>query len=452
MFGNMSDLPLSRILAVDDTPVNLTLLSRILTSHGYQVQAVASGQEAVEAAQTSHPDLILLDIAMPKMDGFEACSLLKDRESTRDIPIIFISALDAIEDKVQAFHAGGVDYIIKPFDYEEVIARVENHLSIRHLRLELQKTNRELASRVNELDASQQQLQERQNELQAFVNALPNLSFIIDDQGRYLEIHVNDNGLLSAPVEELKGRLVSEVNPPQVAEKIMTAIRRTAETGETVVIEYQAHVLAGDERWFEGRVARMGQPENGHARAILIATEISDRVRLYQEVQRLAVEDPLTGCYNRRHFFTLAEQELQRCVRYQHHLSLIMLDLDHFKIVNDRCGHPTGDKILCALVSLCQKQLRSMDVLGRYGGEEFVILMPETNTSGAVQAAERIRREVEHLTVNSTGGSSPVTVSIGVASLGTKFDGHPTVDLLLKRADTALYNAKAAGRNCVRSE
>ncbi len=141
------------ILIVDDAPANLRLLSRMLTGHGYKVRAVRNGPHAIQAAQAAPPDLILLDIVMPEIDGYEVCRRLKQDERTRDIPIIFISALGEVDDKVKAFVAGGVDYVTKPFQAEEVLARVRTHLALRNLTRQLQETNAELAQRVAELDA-----------------------------------------------------------------------------------------------------------------------------------------------------------------------------------------------------------------------------------------------------------------------------------------------------------
>ncbi len=307
----MADKLEGTILIVDDMAENVTLLSRILANQGYTVQTADHGAQAIEYARTASPDLILLDINMPGMDGFETCVRLKQDERTRDIPVIFISALDAVEDKVKAFHSGGVDYIPKPFDYEEVRARVKTHLIILRLRVQLQSANRELTA--------------------------------------------------------------------------------------------------------------------------------------------LANQDPLTDCFNRRHFMTLAEQELQRTIRYKHPLSLVMLDIDKFKNFNDQYGHQIGDQVLCALVNVCQKKLRSIDILGRYGGEEFIILLPETVAGGGLQAAERLREKIEKMEIASIKTKSPVTVSMGVASLDSDFDPAQTLDMLIKRADQALYAAKSAGRNCVRA-
>jgi len=307
----MADKLEGTILIVDDMAENVTLLSRILANQGYIVQTADNGAQAIDYARTASPDLILLDINMPGMDGFETCVRLKQDERTRDIPVIFISALDAVEEKVKAFHAGGVDYIPKPFEYEEVQARVKTHLAILRLRIQLQAANLEL----------------------------------------------------------------------------------------TV----------------------------------------------------LANQDPLTACFNRRHFMEQAEKELQRSIRYQRPLSLVMLDIDKFKNFNDQYGHQVGDQVLCALVNLCQKELRSVDILGRYGGEEFIILTPETDAGGGLQAAERIREKIEKMEIASIKTKSSVTVSIGVASLDSDFNPAQTLDTLIKRADQALYAAKSAGRNCVRA-
>jgi len=439
------------ILAVDDLPENTTLLARILTSSGYQVQAANNGPEAIRYAQTALPDLILLDISMPGMDGFETCRRLKADQRTGDIPVIFISAFGDIDNKVKAFQDGGVDYITKPFELEEVQARVGKHLAILDLRAQLQTLNQQLTLRIDELTRSQELLRERENKLGAFIKALPSLSFVIDETGRYLEVMTSEADLLVVEIGQLEGRLISEVIPVQEATVIMQAIQQAIETGKTQLVEYKASVPTGGEGWFEGRIALMEKTPNGHSKVVLVVNEISERVRLYREIQRLANQDPLTSSFNRRHFLTLAEQELQRAIRYRRPLSLIFLDIDHFKKFNDQYGHQIGDQLLCALVNLCKGYLRSIDIFGRYGGEEFLVLLPETGTDGALQAAERLRIEINHLTIKTTEGKLSITVSMGTASLDSNFDQTQTLDVLIKRADQALYMAKSAGRNCVKA-
>jgi two-component system cell cycle response regulator len=446
----MTDKMEGTILIVDDIPENIALLSRILANQGYTVISADNGTQAIAIAQTNSPDLILLDINMSGMDGFDTCVRLKQAERTRDIPVIFISALDGIEEKIKAFRAGAVDYIPKPFEFEEVQARVKTHLAILRLRLQLQTANRELSLQLEDLTRSQELLRERQMKLDAFVNALPSLSFIYDEEGRYLEIMTNEASLLLADVDKLRGHLITEMMPPDVAGLMMDAISKAIESGKTQVIEYKIPVLAGDERWFEGRIALMEKSAEGHTKVVFIATEITERVQLNQEIQRLANQDPLTNCFNRRQFMTLAELELQRSIRYQRPLSLVMLDIDEFKYFNDQYGHQIGDRILCALVDLCQEQLRGVDVLGRYGGEEFIILLPETVTEGGLLAAERLREKIEKMEIPSSKMKLSITVSMGVASLDSFINPEQTLDMLIKRADQALYTAKSAGRNSVR--
>jgi diguanylate cyclase (GGDEF)-like protein/PAS domain S-box-containing protein len=447
----MAEPSVGTIFIVDDVQENLMLLSRILATDGYRVEMIDNGAEAISRVQAIPPDLILLDINMPSVDGYEVCTRLKQDERTSAVPIIFISALDAVGNKVRAFQAGGVDYIPKPFEIEEVRARVETHLSIRRMRFQLETLNQELARRVDELTRSQAELGERERRLSAFVRALPNLSFVLNEEGRVLQVMANEPSLLFARPEHIKGRLIHDFIPPGEAERIVAALRMAIETGKTQSLEYQVPVLAGGEHWFEGRFAVMEDDGEGGNKVILTAIEISDRVKLMQEVQRLANQDPLTSCFNRRHFMKLADQEMQRAARYRRPLSCLMLDLDHFKDFNDLHGHQIGDQLLCALVDLCQGQLRSVDILGRYGGEEFLILMPETLRSGAVQAAERIRAAIGGMKLDTPAGKLSVTVSVGVASLEPRKDQNQTLDGLIKRADQALYKAKSEGRNCVRT-
>ncbi len=449
--NNMSGAKKEIILVVDDAPVNVTLLKRILENAGYGVLMAGDGRQAVEITIESDPDMVLMDIDMPLLDGYSACRQLKENDKTSAIPVIFISALDSEEDKVQAFRSGGVDYISKPFYMDEVLARVKIHLTIRDLNKQLEDTNRILETRLEELTHSQEQLRDKESKLTAFVSALPNLSFVYDEDGRYLEILANETSLLLYRPEDMKGRLIDELMPMLEAKKMMDAIHQAITTGQTQVIEYKIPVLSGGEHWFEGRIAPMGQAQAGEKnKVVFIATEITERIKLYQEVQNLACQDPLTSCFNRRHFMNLASQELVRATRYGKHLSMLMLDIDHFKVFNDTYGHPAGDRLLCELVRLCQSRLRGSDVLGRYGGEEFIFLLPEINGEQAIKAGDRLRVEIAKLAFETSSGQQSVTVSIGAASNEQEGGQTPDLETLIRRADQALYAAKTGGRNCVR--
>jgi two-component system cell cycle response regulator len=438
----------TNILVVDDTPENAILLSRILKMSGYKVEIADNGSRAIELARIIPFDMILLDISMPGIDGFEACSRLKQDERTRDIPVIFISGLSAPEEKVKAFRVGGVDYIDKPFDIEEVQARVETHLVLRQLRRQLEEMNNTLAMRVDELSRSQQLLAERERKLRAFVTALPNPAFVFNEQGQYLEVFTVDTTLLLVEPNELLGKFIEDVLPPKESAMILDAIRQTIEMENIQIIEYKVPIVAGKEHWFEGRLACMEKDQYGHGKVVMIISDITERVHLYKEVQRLADQDVLTSCVSRRHFMALAAQEIERSISFSRSLSLLMIDIDHYKSVNDQFGHQIGDQLLRNLVNLCQKQLRPVDILGRYGGDEFVALLPDTTGNDAMSIAERLRKKIENTQLELPEGKFSTTVSIGLTSLERGGNETQTLDMLVKRADQALYAAKAAGRNC----
>ena len=178
------------ILIVDDTPANLRLLSQMLTGQGYRVRAVTSGARAIESVKASPPDLILLDVMMPEMDGYQVCERLKADAETARIPIIFVSALDTAESKVRAFAYGGVDYVPKPFQPEEVLARVKTHLALRNLQSQLERANRELEHRVHELQRALDQVKT----LSGLLPICANCKKVRDDQGYWhqVEVYIRD--------------------------------------------------------------------------------------------------------------------------------------------------------------------------------------------------------------------------------------------------------------------
>lgn len=301
------------ILIVDDTPANLRLLAQLLSEHSYDVRPVTKGGAALTAAYAAAPDLILLDIRLPDMDGYAVCAQLKADVATCDIPIIFLSALGDTNDKLKAFSVGGVDYITKPFHPEEVLARVRTHLALRQARAELERANRELK-----------------------------------------------------------------------------------------------HALAREEH--------------------------------------LARIDWLTGVLNRSHFFALAVHDFTNALRYTRPITLMMFDIDHFKQVNDRFGHPAGDLVLQHVARIAAEQIRAADIIGRYGGEEFIVLLPSTTMPQALGVAERIREQISGLSVETDFGVVQVTISCGLAE---RIQTDDSIERVIDRADQALYAAKRSGRNCV---
>jgi len=202
---------------------------------------------------------------------------------------------------------------------------------------------------------------------------------------------------------------------------------------------------------------RPGRFTPEHARlAVAFADQVAialENARLFAQIQHLAITDSLTGIHNRRHFFAIAEREFQRASRYDHPFSIIMLDIDQFKQVNDTHGHRVGDQVLVAVAKRCGETLRAADVLARYGGEEFVIMLPETCLEHANSTADRLRSQIAEEPIETTVGSVSITISAGVAErqIGSPVSADPanSIDALIDQADQALYNAKQSGRNRV---
>jgi diguanylate cyclase (GGDEF)-like protein/PAS domain S-box-containing protein len=436
-----------RILIADDAEENLLLLRRILTNGGFEVESCSKSSLILPLAKSSQPSLVLLDINMPGIGGFEVCKLLKEEPLTSKIPVIFISALESTSNRLRGFEAGAVDYIVKPFEIEETLARVRTQVAIHNLQKKLESANRKLDAHVKELTLSQEKINQRDRKLSGLINALPNLVFVYDEKGQYLEIFNNETQNILSNSEEMLGKNISDYVPPEIAELKLEAIQSVLKTHQTKVIEYPLTMPGGNLEWFENRIALLENTQPGKGKVICVVTQITERVNLYKQVESLAIHDPLTDCFNRRHFLNLAEIEVARSIRFEHPLSLMILDVDHFKSINDRNGHPVGDEILKKMVDLCRGLLRSTDVIGRYGGEEFCILFTETGMQGAFQAAERIRQKIEDSRFATKLGDISITVSIGLACMEVMKERVVSVSDLIEEADKALYIAKEEGRN-----
>ncbi len=295
------------ILIVDDVPANIQFLGKLLKGEGYKIAPASNGRKALEMIPKMRPDLVLMDVMMPEMDGFEACSRMKASAEMKDIPVIFLSARSESEDVVRGFKLGAVDYIQKPFNAEELIVRVRNHLEL--------------------------------------------------VRSRRLIIHYMD--------------------------------------------------------------------EMGRQNALL---------------EELSITDSLTGLYNHSHSIERLHQETSNSKRYGTPLTMMMLDIDLFKAVNDSYGHVAGDEVLKGVAEIIRSNVREGDIAGRYGGEEFILVLPNTPIEGGLAIAERIRSRVEENRWQIE--ELKITLSGGIKSLE---DESPTE--LVIRADANLYTAKEQGRN-----
>lgn len=293
MTSNKSNLPI--ILIVDDVPANIQILAGSLKDK-YQIKVASDGLRCLELVNSKpEPDLILLDIEMPGMNGYEVCQALKGNSLTQDIPVIFVTANDQEEDEERGLQLGAVDYITKPIRPSIVAARVNTHITLKQQR-----------------------------------------------------------------------------------DKLMS----------------------------------------------------------------MATHDQLTGLYNRHYLFHSAEKKISRSIRHKIPMSVAMMDIDHFKRINDQHGHPTGDAVLRSVAKLLEEQSRKEDIVVRFGGEEFLILFDHADLQGAQLKAEQLRELIEALKPEGL----LVTMSFGLVALKPEGD---TIDSMIKRADAALYSAKESGRNRV---
>jgi len=303
----------SLVLVVDDNSQNLKVLGNILKDNtDYKLAFAMNGKEALDFLEDHEPDMILLDVMMPDIDGFKVCSKIKNSSEGGNIPVIFITAKTEPEDAVRGFEVGGVDYVTKPFNEAELLMRIKTHLELKHSRDLLEEKNRELSE-------------------------------------------------------------------------------------------------------------------------------------AYEQIELLALTDSLTGIPNRRNISNMLHKEVTRCTRNGACFSMIMCDIDFFKSVNDNYGHDVGDYVLKRVADVLKFNLREHDIVSRWGGEEFLIMLPDTSSDDAFTVAEKLRKAVKDALMEIDDVSFNVTMTFGVAS----FDGELGLEKSIKRADDALYEGKQTGRDKV---
>jgi two-component system cell cycle response regulator len=449
----------ARILVVDDVPANVKLLEARLSAEYFDVLTAANGAEALQMCQRAECDIILLDVMMPDMDGFEVCRRLKSNPATHFIPVVMITALDSPADRVRGLEAGADDFLTKPVSDLVLIARVRSLTRLKMMTDELRMraiTSLEIGVQAPERSA-------------------------VSETGRGGRVLLVDDRPSSyerlAPMLAAEHTVDVEPNPAE-------ALFHAAEGNYDLLIvsldlnNFDGLRLCSQARSLERTrhvpILAIADPDN-NARLLrgleigvndylllpLDKNELLARARtqirkrryaddLRDNVQNsieMAITDALTGLHNRymeSHLATLAEQASHRGKP----LALMMLDIDYFKSINDNYGHDAGDDVLREFAVRIRKSIRGIDLACRYGGEEFVIVMPETDLHVAGMVAERLRRSIagEPFAIHKGAKRIEVTISIGISTLERK--GEAVADVL-KRADTALYRAKHDGRNRV---
>lgn len=448
------------ILIVDDLPDNLRVLSAALSGQGFQIRCAKSGAIALMAVQTTSPDLILLDIKMPDMDGYEVCRRLKASTTACDIPVIFLSALDDVFDKVKAFNMGGADYITKPFQVEEVLIRVKHQLSLKFAEIEIRQLEQRVKQRTDELEKINAELQieiaERQfiqESLKVSEERLESILGAIEDVVWSMDETMSKTLYLNAAVERIYGypmldffadpHLWLKVIHPEDRGRLKNITQTLLSTG-SFNEEYQILRLDQEVRWVCNQGHCVYDRDGKLLRIDGIVRDITAQKKAQQQLVHDALHDSLTNLPNRPLFMERVRQAINHSKRNPKYLFAVMfIDLDRFKMINDSLGHIVGDQFLQSIANLLASCLRGGDTVARLGGDEFTILvndMKEPNE--AMMIAERILNKFLH-PIEIGDQSIFGSVSIGIVINNREYE---TSDNLLRDADIAMYRAKSLGK------
>jgi two-component system, cell cycle response regulator len=450
----------ARVLVVDDVAANVKLLEARLSAEYFDVTTAMNGAQALAICERAECDLVLLDVMMPDMDGFEVCRRLKTNAATQHIPVVMVTALDQPSDRVRGLEAGADDFLTKPIPDLALIARVRSLARLKMITDELRMraaTSRDIGIESPEREA-------------------------VADTGRGGRVLIVDDRPAS---HERIAAVLADEHSVEVEADPNEAVFRAADGHYDLVIvslalqNFDALRLCSQLRSLERTrsipILAVAEPDNEQRMLRGLEIGVNDyllrpidknellarvrsqiRKRRYTERLRdnmqmsieMALTDALTGLFNRRymesHLSTLIEQALARGKP----LSALVLDIDYFKSINDSHGHDAGDDVLRDFAMRIRRSIRGIDLACRFGGEEFVVIMPETDMAVATMVAERLRRRIaaDPFTIQQGTRNIPVTISIGIAALSGRDDDAAR---LLKRADQALYRAKRDGRNRV---
>jgi diguanylate cyclase (GGDEF)-like protein/PAS domain S-box-containing protein len=414
-----------RILIVDDIPANLGVVVDYLEDNNFQVMVAQDGEEAVERAQLMQPDLILLDVMMPGVDGYETCRRLKMIESTRDIPVIFMTALAETCDKVSAFAAGGVDYVTKPFQVEELLARITTHLTLRAQQMQLLTRNAQLhASEV------------RYRRL--FETANDGILLLDLETGKVTDVNASIVNMLGYSRDHFLNHRLCDVLPFKDIPGCRVGLVEL-QTRESVTFDHW-RLETQDKSWVDVEFVGNVYQVDGAGVVQCNIRNITDRKQSEARIRYMALHDALTGLPNRILLQDRLTQAIALGCRNKERVAVLMLDLDHFKHINDSLGHHIGDGLLEAVSGRLKSCLRESDIVARLGGDEFVIALPAVSGDRAIE--EVVHKVLESLLepFHVEGHELQVSSSIGISRYPEDGD---TPGILLRAADTAMYAAKA---------
>jgi two-component system cell cycle response regulator len=449
----------ARILVVDDIPANLKLLEVRLLAEYFDVLTAGDGYKALSICDSTHVDVILLDIMMPGMDGFEVCERLKSNPKTSHIPVVMVTALDQPSDRVRGLKAGADDFLTKPVNDLQLISRVKSLVRLKTLSDELRiradtAQNLALEDMLKGMDGREEAghvllVDSRASSQERIVRALKPVASVTamsDPQAALFEAAENPFDLVIVNAN------LDDYDPLRLCSQLRS-LERTRFLPLLLITELGADevIVRALDLGVNDYIVRPLDPNELVARTLtqIKRKRYNDRLRTsVRQTIELAVTDSLTGLHNRRYLDNHLKVLFNRAAARSRALSVCITDIDRFKSVNDTYGHDAGDEVLREFAARIRSTVRGADLACRYGGEEFVVVMPDTDADAAASIAERLRDIIERTPfhLKGTGTAISITASLGIACNSM---GAETPEQLLKQADRALYEAKNAGRNRV---
>ena len=433
----MKDKPV--ILIVDDQPQNIELLEAYLVSQGYEIVTAANGEEALGKLSGNQIDLLLLDVMMPGIDGFEVIRRVRQDDTHRLLPIILVTALRETKDRVKGIEAGCDDFISKPIDKAELLARVRSLLK-------LKAYNDLMSNYRKDLEVTKISADEAREYAESIINTVREPLIALDQDLRVVKVSRSFYDVFKVKPEETMGQLIYDLGNKQWD---IPKLRDLLEDILPKKVSFDNYEVEHDFAIIGRRImllnARQIQRASGKERIILLAIEdITERKQSEEKIQQMAYHDSLTGLPNRKLFSDRLGIALIHAQRNQKKVGIAMLDLDNFKDVNDTLGHDAGDILLKAAAMRLSAELRKVDTVARFGGDEFVLILPDLKViEDAIPVAQKIVDSFRKSFLIDTN-QLIVTMSIGIAVYPN--DGTDEA-MLLKNADIAMYQAKQAGRD-----
>lgn len=442
------------ILVVDDLEQNVKLLEAKLLSEYYTVLTANSGANAIEILDTQSVDIILLDVMMPGMDGFETCKHIKSNINTKHIPIVMVTALTDLEDRVKGLQAGADEFLTKPISDTALFARVKSLARTKNIIDELHlrnKINREFGESLPDVedDFSKSKIVLLDDDI---IQA-KNIKTYLQPLTQFITLASTPEEIFNS--QDAADLVIISCQIEQDALRVGVSLRSHPKFRNVVLM------FLAQEEDMPTVIRSMDLGINDYFIYPVDKSELQARVKtqlrrkLYQDYLRkeleekvnLSTKDGLTGVFNRRYFDIHIKQMSEKAKISNQKISLLILDMDFFKLVNDNYGHQAGDKVLQSLCEILKHSVRVTDLIARYGGEEFAVLFTNMELDMALAKAESIRKAVEDFNFDIPGQTQPIkkTVSIGVA----EFVPQEEVESFISRTDKALYKAKETGRNRV---